>query len=124
MSKEKAATKEPKAGTRGSKAGTKESDAHRSIVTERNVLVLKELSTGRYLKGSISDEMHRQLAKVLGVGPGAAAIALRKLEKMGIVVGYIPLLSEEGKRIIDALELMYGLRKGNHDALVDMVEAR
>ena len=112
-----------KAGARGPKAGARNPNAGKSIVTDLNVRVLRELMTGRYLKGAISDEKGEQLQKVLGVGPGATSITLRKLEDMGIVVGYIPLLSEEGKRIIDALELMYGLRKGNHEALVDMVEA-
>lgn len=123
MSKKLGASR-PKAGAKRSKTGTRVSKAGKAIVTDHNVRVLKELMTGRYLKGAISDEKGDQLGEVLGVGPGATCITLRKLEDMGIVIGYIPLLSEEGKRIIDALELMYGLRNGNHDALVDMVEER
>ena len=93
-----------------------------SVVTSHNLRVLKELMSGKYLSGGITDEKGRQLSQALGVSTGTKAHnTLRKLEDMGIVVGYIPLLSEEGRKIIDAMELMYGLKKGNHEALVDIM---
>jgi len=110
MFSEKVKAKEPKVG--------------KFIVTDQNLRVLRELMTGRYLKGGVSEEKGEQLGKVLGVNDRATYDTLRKLEKMGVVIGYIPLLSEEGRRIVDALELMYGLRKDNHDALVDIMEER
>jgi len=98
----------------------------RPIVTDHNLRVLKELKSGKYLSARITDENGKQLSEALGVSgrsiPRRGVYSMiRKLEDMGIIVGYIPLLSEEGRRIVDALELMYGLKKGNHEALVDIM---
>ena len=98
----------------------------RPIVTDHNLRVLKELKSGKYLSARITDENGKQLSEALGVSgrsiPRRGVYSMiRKLEDMGIIVGYIPLLSEEGRKIIDALELMYGLKKGNHEALVDIM---
>lgn len=123
MVKQKLKTKKQIVGTKEQKPKTKDAKARGPMITEDNLRTLKELLTGKYLTGGISEENSKQLGQALGVSKKATYYTLRKLEEMGIIVGYIPLLSEEGKRILDALELMYGLKKGNHDALVDMVEA-
>jgi len=91
------------------------------MVTEHNLRILKEMLSGKYISAGITREKGEQLGQVLNASGLTVSAVLRKLENMGIVVGYIPLLSEEGRRIVDALELMYGLKKGNHDALVDIM---
>jgi DNA-binding Lrp family transcriptional regulator len=91
------------------------------MVTEQNLRILKELLSGQYLTGVITRDKNAQLGVALNSSGKTVSAVLRKLEGMGIIVGYIPLLSEEGRRIIDALELMYGLKKGNHEALVDIM---
>jgi len=116
-----------------SKAGVKKSEVHvnkpeprkpmyaKPRVTEQNLCILKEVLSGRYISAGISREKGEQLGQVLNSSGKTVSTVLRKLEDMGIIVGYIPLLSEEGRKIIDALELMYGLKKGNHEALVDIM---
>lgn len=91
------------------------------MVTEHNLRILKEVLSGKYISAGITREKGEQLGQLLNASGKTVSTVLRKLEDMGIIVGYIPLLSEEGRRIVDALELMYGLKKGNHEALVDIM---
>jgi len=110
------------------KVKAKEPKVSRRVVTEFNLRVLKELMTGRYLQGRMCCENHNRLRQALGVSDAATKATLRKLENMGIIVGYIPLLSEEGRRIVDAMRLMYSMSEGMNDksrtkeSLIDMVE--
>lgn len=76
-------------------------------LTEPNVKVLKRLMTGKYLQSSISQKTAAQLAKETGVLDPYSVVS--KCQDLGIIIGYVPVLSEEGHRIVAALELMYNM---------------
>lgn len=89
-------------------------------LTMKNIEVLEELMTGKYLRRSITDKVRRSAMKQLGYNPQTT---LEKLERMGIVIGYIPMLSEEGQRLVAAMKALSNRKQnGGSDALIDLVE--
>lgn len=83
------------------------------VLTEANLKFVKLLSRGKYLKGSFSSESREKLAKLGFSDPNGHC---SKLEEMGIIVGYVPVFSEEGKRILAGAEAMYGLQSKDKTA--------
>lgn len=77
-------------------------------VTDENAKLLKELMTGKYLQLSISDVKRAELAQALGLPGKYAGSSIysqaKKLEEMGVIVGFIPVVSEEGGRLLRAIE--------------------
>lgn len=74
-------------------------------VTENNVKLLKALLTGKYMAFSMRMEKRTRFEKDTGMSDPANPV--RKLEKMGIIVGYIPVLSEEGGRLVRTLDAFF-----------------
>lgn len=69
-------------------------------------VLLKLLTEGKILQASVPDSRHEVLEKA-----GLSRNAIRRikdLENRRIIVGYTPVLSEEGKRYFDALREIYG----------------
>jgi len=94
------------------------------ILTESNIKFLRALMGGKYLKGTVGNERQREL--VAEIGSVEPSTVLRKLERMGIVAGYVPVLSEEGAKVLRAMEAMYGMSKSgqvDHERpLTELVE--
>lgn len=79
----------------------------RSNPPEKNkFLALKALLTGKFLQRSLSDEARDALEKA-GLS-GRIDSYLIEWETSGIVIGYVPVLSEKGLRYFDALKTLYG----------------
>jgi len=89
-------------------------------LTEGNIRIMDAIMTGDYLQASLSEEKRHMLEKKLGVSDAAIYATLRKMEEMKYIIGYIPLVTEDGKRIIDAMKHMFGLT--NETSLSDMVQ--
>jgi hypothetical protein len=79
------------------------------MVTENNIKVLKELMTGKYLRYSMSGPERSAFKDKTGIS--SVDLSVRKLESMGVIIGYAPVLSEDGVRLIRALEVVYDLSK-------------
>lgn len=92
----------------------------KSTITENNINIMDELLSGKYLQASFSAEGIKRLEEKTKLNIATAYTTLKKLEKMGIVVGYIPIISEDGKRILDNFKRMYGMAK--EDSLIEMVK--
>ena len=76
------------------------------MMTEANYKILRALLTGKYLRASITNETRDQLEKDTGYGNFSPSI--KRLEEMGIVIGYIPIISEKGRKLLEAMRLVYG----------------
>ncbi len=80
--------------------------ARKRPAAENEFLILRELMTGEFLKGSISVEKSQALADK-GL-PTDIQKKLRQWEADGTVAGYAPVLSEKGLSRYKALETLYG----------------
>ena len=92
----------------------------KATITENNLSIIDELLSGKYLQASFSKKKIEELQMNTGLNIATAYKTLEKLEKMGIIVGYIPIISEDGKRILDNFKRMYGMNK--EDSLIEMVK--
>ena len=63
------------------------------------------LLTGKYLQFSANEENLEELQRDGGLSNPYKLI--RKLERDGVIVGYVPVLSEKGKKMMDALKLIH-----------------
>ena len=91
------------------------------IVTRQNIALLDRLMTGKYLQRSIGAASRKEIYKKEDIRD--VDLALKKLEETGIIAGYIPVLSEEGERVISAMRTMYDVAdNGSSDSLVDILE--
>jgi len=86
---------------------TKPTKPTNSMLTRANYTILQAMLTGKYLRASITNKRLDQMEK--DVGYGNFAITMKKLEEMGVIVGYIPLISEKGKKLLEAMKLVYGM---------------
>lgn len=68
-------------------------------LTEQDVKFLGLLMEGKYLKGSVTvqkrDEMKTQ-------GVAQPWHHMKKLVEMGVILGFVPILSEDGQKALDA----------------------
>lgn len=85
---------------------SKASKVSNRMLTRANYAILQAMLTGKYLRASITNKNLDQLEK--DVGFGNFAITMKKLEEMGVVIGYAPILSEKGKKLLEAMKLIYG----------------
>jgi hypothetical protein len=76
-------------------------------LTKVNYLILKALMTGKYLQASVSLQARDDLLDVVGRGTKSIDVTLRKVEELGLIAGYVPILSEKGKKLMDALAILY-----------------
>ncbi len=74
-------------------------------LTKANYLHLKKLLAGKFLRASLSEAQRTELVKETGFGNIDSTI--KKLEAMGLVSGYIPVLTEKGRKLMDALATIY-----------------
>jgi len=74
-------------------------------MTKANYLHLKKLLTGKYLQASVNAEKRKALEQETGYGNVDSTV--KKLEAMGIVQGYAPILTEKGRKLMDALATIY-----------------
>lgn len=88
-------------------------------ITQGNVLVMDLLMSGDWLQASIPDEKMQEINEKYHISANLVYTTLSKMERMGYIVGYIPLVTEDGMRILDAMKQMYGLSKTR--SLTDMV---
>lgn len=76
-----------------------------TMLTKCNYAILKALLTGKYLQGSLSNVKRKQLTEDTGFQNYDPTV--KKLEAMGIIIGYVPVLSEKGRKLLDAMRLVY-----------------
>lgn len=92
----------------------------KSTITENNLSIINELLSGKYMQPSFSAKGIAALEAKTGLSNTAVYKTLEKLEQMGIIVGYIPIISEDGKHILDTFKQLYGA--GKEDSLIEMVK--
>lgn len=86
-------------------------------ITAYDIRVLKACMTGKYLRASFKYHELRQnedAKREIGTNPYKT---LNKLKEMGIIDGFAPILTEKGKKILDAFELLHN--DGSDDLLDD-----
>lgn len=81
------------------------------MLNESEVKLLRILAGGKYLNGILTKERSSELGQMLGCPPNSVRLKIRRMEDMGVISGYVPVLSEDGIRILEALETAYGLVK-------------
>lgn len=76
-----------------------------SRVTPRDVQVLKECMTGKWMKIAFGtlDRKDPKVVEKVGHSPGET---LKKLQRLGVIDGVAPILTEKGRKIIEAVEMM------------------
>lgn len=92
----------------------------KASLTEGNIRIMDAIMSGDFLQASLSEQKRHELEKKLGVSDAAIYATLRKMQDMGYIVGYIPLVTEDGKRIMDAMKQMFGL--SDETSLSDMMQ--
>ena len=73
--------------------------------TDANLQVLRALLSGKYLKFSMSMKSRKMFQ--VDTGLQNPDVHMKKLEEMGIVKGYIPVLSEAGSKVLNTMEAFY-----------------
>lgn len=73
--------------------------------TERDYRYLKALLTGKVIAGTVSG-MATKKEKL--VPRKSISGKIREFEQNGVIVGYIPVLSDQGKKYFKSLEELYG----------------
>lgn len=103
-----------------SKKKGKEADKVRAYkVTPDNIRLLKAFLDGTWLRPRISNEMRARAVKELGTT--APEVFLKKLEDAGIIIGYVPLLSENAKVVIRGFDALEQLGKnGNSEPMEEI----
>jgi len=89
------------------------------MITKNNILVLDQLLSGKYMQPSFSNAQIKKFKVDTGLSINSAYNTLKKLEEMGIVIGYIPIVTEDGRRMIETMKQMY--KMSQEDSLVEMV---
>lgn len=91
-----------------------------NMLTPANYVILQAMLTGKYLRASITNEKRDQLEK--DVGFGNFDPTMKKLEEMGVVIGYAPILSEKGKKLLEAMKLIYGTNSSTDEKDASVAE--
>jgi DNA-binding Lrp family transcriptional regulator len=76
-------------------------------LTETDVRVFKKLRSGTRIRARLAEKDRLAVAKEIGVSPSTVTKALRKLEEMGVISGYAPMLTEYGQKVMEGLETLY-----------------
>ena len=87
-------------------------------ITPRDVEVLKQLMSGKHMRFAVKPG--KETEKAIGTN---SYWHMGKLLAKGIVVGFVPVLSEEGRKVIDAMEMLSKMGKGkSEDCLTEVFE--
>lgn len=73
---------------------------------------LKFFLSGRGIKGVVNGKQTNagSIATETGLNPGTLSKLLREWEQDGVIVGYVPVLSEKGRAYLQALKTMAELK--------------
>ena len=98
----------------------KTSNTGKQMLTEANYKILKCLLSGKFLRASVTDEKRGEIEKETGYGN--VDVTIRKLEEMGFVSGYVPILTEKGAKMLEYAKLLFEATGEESDGLEQLMD--